>query len=95
MNIDTYDSSYYHSDCKPRFPPFLLYVRCKFEVTFVRGCFSDGKRFPLQITFGDALLVKMLITLEPQYAFGSSFEYFFFLKTPDGKACFGHANRRD
>ena len=26
----------------PRFPPFLLYVRCKFRVTFVRRCFRYG-----------------------------------------------------
>ena len=25
----------------PRFPPFLLYVRCKLGVTFVWKCFSD------------------------------------------------------
>ena len=25
----------------PRFPPFLLYVRCKSGVTFVRRCFRD------------------------------------------------------
>ena len=30
------------------------------------------------ILAGRALLVKMLITLEPCYAFGSNFEYFFF-----------------
>ena len=31
------------------------------------------------ILAGQALLVKMLITLEPRYAFGSNFEYFFFI----------------
>ena len=32
---------------------------------------------PSIILVGRALLVKMLITLEPRYAFGSNFEYFF------------------
>ena len=27
----------------PRFPLFLLYVRWKYGVTFVRRCFSDGR----------------------------------------------------
>ena len=26
----------------PRFPPFLLYVRCKSGVTFIRRSFRDG-----------------------------------------------------
>ena len=29
-------------DSNPRCPPFLLYVRCKFGVTFVRRRFRDG-----------------------------------------------------
>ena len=32
-----------HFDTNPRFPPFLLYVRCKFGVTFVRRCFRDAE----------------------------------------------------
>ena len=32
---------FYHFDSDPRFPPFLLYVRWKSEVTFVRRCFRD------------------------------------------------------
>ena len=32
---------FYHFDSDPRFPPFLLYVRWKSGVTFVRGCFRD------------------------------------------------------
>ena len=35
-------SSCYHVSINPRFPPFLLYVRCKSGVTFVRKCFLDG-----------------------------------------------------
>ena len=27
----------------PRFPPFLLYVRCKSGVTFIQRSFRDGK----------------------------------------------------
>ena len=30
---------FYHFDSDPRFPPFLLYVRWKSGVTFVRRCF--------------------------------------------------------
>ena len=33
---------------------------------------------PSIILAGRALLVKMLITLEPHYAFGSNYEYFMF-----------------
>ena len=33
----------YHFDSKPRFPPFLLNVRLKSGVTFVRRCFHDGR----------------------------------------------------
>ena len=32
---------FYHFDSDPRFPPFLLYVRWKSWVTFVRRCFRD------------------------------------------------------
>ena len=32
---------FYHFDSDPRFPPFLLYVRWKSGVTFVRRCFRD------------------------------------------------------
>ena len=32
---------FYHFDPNPRFPPFLLYVRWKSRVTFVRRCFRD------------------------------------------------------
>ena len=33
--------TFYHFDSDPRFPPFLLYVRWKSGVTFVRRCFRD------------------------------------------------------
>ena len=33
---------FYHFDSDRRFPPFLLYVRWKSGVTFVRRCFRDG-----------------------------------------------------
>ena len=39
-NIENYP--FYHFDSDPRFPPFLLYVRWKSGVTFVRRCFRDG-----------------------------------------------------
>ena len=32
---------FHHFDSDPRFPPFLLYVRWKSGVTFVRKCFRD------------------------------------------------------
>ena len=32
---------FYLFDSDPRFYPFLLYVRCKSGVTFVRRCFRD------------------------------------------------------
>ena len=43
-NIDNYPflSIFINSDSDPRFPPFLLYVRWKSGVTFVRRCFRDG-----------------------------------------------------
>ena len=34
---------------------------------------------PSIILAGRALMAKMLITLEPRFAFGSNFEYFFFI----------------
>ena len=40
---------------------------------------KDDESSPSIILAGRALLVKMLITLEPRYAFGSNYEYFFFL----------------
>ena len=33
--------TFYHFDSDPRFPPFLLCVRWKSGVTFVRRCFRD------------------------------------------------------
>ena len=45
MKINTF----YHFDSNPRFPPFLLLVRFKFGVTFVRRCFRDGKQLNLKI----------------------------------------------
>ena len=35
---------FFHFDTNPRFPPFLLYVRWKSGVTFLRRCFRDGVR---------------------------------------------------
>ena len=32
-------TTFYHFDTNPRFPPFLLFVRWKSGVTFVRRCF--------------------------------------------------------
>ena len=33
---------FYQFDSNPRFPPFLLHIRCKLRVTFVLRCFRDG-----------------------------------------------------
>ena len=39
-NTENYhDLSNYHFDSDPRFPPFLLYIKWKSGVTFVRRCF--------------------------------------------------------
>ena len=35
------NTHFYHFDSDPRFPPFLLYVRWKYGVTFVWRCFRD------------------------------------------------------
>ena len=40
--------TFYHFDPDPRFPPFLLYVRWKSGVTFVRRCFRDANLHTLQ-----------------------------------------------
>ena len=43
-------SLFFHFDCDPRFPPFLLYVRWKFGVTCVRRCvlfLFEGVLLPL------------------------------------------------
>ena len=34
---------FYHFDSDPRFPPFLLYVRWRSGVAFVRKCFRGEK----------------------------------------------------
>ena len=38
--IENYHCLSFH--CNPRFPLFLLYVRCKSGATFVRKCFRDA-----------------------------------------------------
>ena len=35
---------FYRFNTNPRFPPFLLYVKCKSGVTFVQRCFSDNRK---------------------------------------------------
>ena len=40
--------NFYHFDSDPRFSPFLLYVRCKSGVTFVRRCFRDVSHLSLE-----------------------------------------------
>ena len=34
----------------PRFPPFILYFRCKLGVTFARRCFRDAEQNQYKIT---------------------------------------------
>ena len=41
--------TFYHFDSDPRFPPFLLYVRWKSGVTFVRRCFRDDGMIKIHI----------------------------------------------
>ena len=38
--------TFYHFHSNPRFSLFLLYVRCKSGVTFVRKCFRDTNQIP-------------------------------------------------
>ena len=42
---------------------------------------KGDKASPSIILAGRALVVKILITFEPHYAFASNFEYFFFLSS--------------
>ena len=35
------NTTFYHVDTNPRFPPFLLYDRWRYGVTFVQRCFRD------------------------------------------------------
>ena len=56
-NIETF-SIFYHFDSDPRFPPFLLYVRWKSRVSFVRRCFRDA-----QIILGS--IIPLLEKIEP------------------------------
>ena len=56
--------TFYHFDFDPRFPPFLLYVRWKSGVTFVRRCFhDDGKSIPpfMELTRAVADMVLFII----------------------------------
>ena len=45
----------------PRFPPFLLYVRWKSGVAFVRRCFRDENAVPMQKLCHGSLWVFMLV----------------------------------
>ena len=47
-NIDIF--TFYHFDSDPRFPPFLLYIRWRFGVTFIQRCFRDGCLSDLSLT---------------------------------------------
>ena len=55
-NLENYPFFYIDSD--PRFPPFLLYVRWKSGVNFLRRCFRDEMVFPLFL--GCSLYLKQL-----------------------------------
>ena len=52
---------FYPFDSDPRFPPFLLYVRWKSGVTFVRRCFRDENHFSGPIEswyFADIMVLR-------------------------------------
>ena len=49
LNLNTNKLFYYNSKL-----PFLLYVRCKFGVTFIRKCFHDAIYFSFVIRYVDA-----------------------------------------
>ena len=42
---------FYHFGSDPRFPPFLLYVRWRSGVIFVRRCFRDALEQRLKLYF--------------------------------------------
>ena len=56
---------FYHFDSDPRFPPFLLYVRWKSEVTFVRRCFRDVAGRPQSVQTLSLLTGMTLLTTLP------------------------------
>ena len=57
-NIENYPFLSFDSD--PRFPPFLLYVRWKAGVTFVRRCFRDAQStYNTTFTEGVSLVVLL------------------------------------
>ena len=58
---------------------YLVQIYCTylFQHCPATGMKKDDKGSSSIILAGRALLVKMLINLEPSYAFGSNFEYFF------------------
>ena len=57
---------FYHFDFDPRFPLFLLYVRWKSGVTFVRRCFRDADRLSV-VKFGTNLDVSAEITVRENH----------------------------
>ena len=62
-NIDFF-STFYDFDPDPRFPPFLLYIRWKSGVTFVRRCFRDDFFITFALCLGlHSLPIAMLISL--------------------------------
>ena len=56
------NNPFYHFDSNPRFPPFLLYVRWKSGVTFVRRSFRDAYLFYNNGTFSKVAFVLILGT---------------------------------
>ena len=60
--------NFYHFDSDPGFPPFLLYVRWKSGVTFVRRCFRDV--LLKELTFIFYLFIIMFISVMMQNSHG-------------------------
>ena len=67
-NIEIF--TFYHFDSDPRFSPFLLYVRWKSGVTFVRRCFpadievytnSDGVE--ILLVSGQVVVVAIVVVV--------------------------------
>ena len=66
---NTENYHFYHFDSDPRFPPFLLYVRWKSWVTFVRRCFRDAN--PVLETFPVEQIIRVVFNNYQQFSIKS------------------------
>ena len=59
--MDRIQAIFFIFNTNPRFPPFLLYVRCKSGVTFIRRSFRDDLTLTVLLRRGINYLTKVLI----------------------------------